>query len=360
MICDSQRSRVANRTNHKSPITNRIVYHSWLSLSDLFSRRRKDEPDAADGGADSPVHPTKALAKFLVEPERQAAAAAARPRSGRRHQRHVLRRRARLQDPRREYLQGHRSPHHGGQARGAAGVLREAILAGSGSVDGILCWDVFDYLDRPAAQALARAARSRSCGLTARCSRCSPPPSRRRRTAPIYTKYVVVDRQTLQYRPYPAARGKQRPLLNRDIQRMFEPLRITEQFLLKNNLREVLFRKPARRRATRRARRTLAAQAMARPVIALLTDFGTRDHYAARCAASRSASVPTRRSSTSRTRLPPQDVLGGALELAVGVQVLSATARSFSASWIRASDRRGAASPRRRRLSSSSRPTTVC
>jgi hypothetical protein len=56
---------------------------------------------------------------------------------------------------------------------------------------------------------------------------------------------VVVDRQTMQYRPYGAARGKQRPLVNRDIQRMFEPLRISEQFLLKNNLREVLFRKPA-------------------------------------------------------------------------------------------------------------------
>ena len=25
-----------------------------------------------------------------------------------------------------------------------------------GSVDGILCWDIFDYVDRPAAQALAR------------------------------------------------------------------------------------------------------------------------------------------------------------------------------------------------------------
>jgi hypothetical protein len=39
-----------------------------------------------------------------------------------------------------------------------------------------------------------------------------------------------------------AARPKQRPLPNRDIQRLFEPLRIVEQFLLKNNLREVLFR----------------------------------------------------------------------------------------------------------------------
>ena len=49
----------------------------------------------------------------------------------------------------------------------------------------------------------------------------------------------------LQYRSYEAARAKQRPLLNRDIQRLFEPLRITEIFLLKTNLREVLFRKPA-------------------------------------------------------------------------------------------------------------------
>ena len=62
---------------------------------------------------------------------------------------------------------------------------------------------------------------------------------------PTYTKFVVVNRQTLQYRPYAAAAGKRRPLLNRDIERMFEPLRVTEQFLLKNNLREVLFRKPA-------------------------------------------------------------------------------------------------------------------
>jgi hypothetical protein len=56
---------------------------------------------------------------------------------------------------------------------------------------------------------------------------------------------VVVDRQTLQYRPYAAARGKRRPLLNRDIERMFDPMRVTEQFLLKNNLREVLLRKPS-------------------------------------------------------------------------------------------------------------------
>ena len=41
-----------------------MVYHSSLSLSDLFSRKRKDE--TADPGAHWPVYPTKALAKFLT------------------------------------------------------------------------------------------------------------------------------------------------------------------------------------------------------------------------------------------------------------------------------------------------------
>src|SRR4051812_22008521 len=37
-----------------------------MALSDLFSRRRKDDSDGAEpGAADSPVYPTKALAKFL-------------------------------------------------------------------------------------------------------------------------------------------------------------------------------------------------------------------------------------------------------------------------------------------------------
>ena len=40
-----------------------MVYHSSLSLSDLFSRKRKDE--TADTGVAWPVYPTKALAKFL-------------------------------------------------------------------------------------------------------------------------------------------------------------------------------------------------------------------------------------------------------------------------------------------------------
>ena len=69
-------------------------------------------------------------------------------------------------------------------------------------------------------------------------------PRKRRRRTKTYTRFVVVDDATHSApRRMPAARGKQKPLPNRDIQRMFEPLRITDQFLLKTNTREVLFRK---------------------------------------------------------------------------------------------------------------------
>ena len=110
-------------------------------------------------------------------------------------------------------------------------------------MDGVLCWDLFDYLDKHAAAALAsqivRDAEAGGRGARvlqhARAERAGPG-----RSTPSTSSSI---RRTLQYRPYPAARGKQRPFQNRDIQRMFEPLRITEQFLLKSHMREVLFRK---------------------------------------------------------------------------------------------------------------------
>ena len=216
----------------------------WLSLSDLFSRRRKDEPDASDSGADSPVHPTKALGKFLasLNARSQPLLLDLGPVVGtnvtffgeelgckilvenlfKDVDRHIT----------------------DGKLDELPAFFEKRFSQEAGSVDGILCWDLFDYMDRPAAQSLARQLVRilRPDGaLLAQFSTVAPAPS----SGPTYTKYVVVDRQLLQYRPYAAARGKQRPLVNRDIQRMFEPLRITEQFLLKNNLREVLFRKAA-------------------------------------------------------------------------------------------------------------------
>ena len=112
-----------------------------------------------------------------------------------------------------------------------------------GTVDGVLCWDVLDYLDRPAAQALAT-----SLASLLRPDGCllgffSTADSREA----VYTKYVVVDESTLRYRTYPASRPRQRSLLNGDIIKLFKDLRVTDSFLMKSNVREMLFRKPAAR-----------------------------------------------------------------------------------------------------------------
>ncbi len=112
-----------------------------------------------------------------------------------------------------------------------------------GTVDGVLCWDVLDYLDRPAAQALA----------TALSSALKPDGcllgffSTAEQRESVYTKYVVVDEANLRYRTYPASRPRQRSLLNGDIIKLFKDLRVTDSFLMKSKLREMLFRKPSRR-----------------------------------------------------------------------------------------------------------------
>ncbi len=112
-----------------------------------------------------------------------------------------------------------------------------------GSVDGILCWDILDYLDRPAAQALA----------TALCRLLKPDGcllglfSTAETPGQVYTKYVVVDESTLRYRTYPGLRQRQRSLLNGDIIKLFKDLRVTDSFLMKSKLREMLFRKPVPR-----------------------------------------------------------------------------------------------------------------
>ena len=119
--------------------------------------------------------------------------------------------------------------------------LKKRFPQADGSVDGILCWDLIDYMDRAAAQALAneltRVLRPDGALLgffgTAQARE------------PRYTKYVIVDEVNLKHRPYPAARGRQAILLNRDIIRLFHGLRVSDSLLLQNNLREILFRKPA-------------------------------------------------------------------------------------------------------------------
>jgi Methyltransferase domain len=118
--------------------------------------------------------------------------------------------------------------------------LKKRLPQADGTVDGILCWDLLDYMDRASAQALAdqltRVLRPDGALLAFFAS------AQTRETR--YTKYIIVDEVNLKHRPYPAARPRQAILLNRDIIRLFNSLRVSDSFLLQNNQREVLFRKP--------------------------------------------------------------------------------------------------------------------
>jgi hypothetical protein len=213
-----------------------------VALSDLFIRRRKDEGESSDAGVATlpPVH-TKALPKFLK-------ALSARPQP-------------KLLDlgP----VVGHNVTFFGEQLGCKISIedvaadlerhAREAkldalpaffatrFLQPDDSYDGILCWDTFDYLDKKAGPVLAKqlARLLKPDGVLLAIFNASEPKSE----PAMYTKNIVVDATTLKQRPYPATRGRLKPILNRDIIRMFEPLRVTEQFLLKTNVREVLFRK---------------------------------------------------------------------------------------------------------------------
>lgn len=217
-----------------------------MAFSDLFARLRRDEDgvDADAAASDSPVQATRALARFLagLGSRQQPVLLDLGPVVGsnvtffgeevgckilvedlsKDIDRHVIQ--AKVDE--------------------LPAFFDTRFPQGADSIDGILCWDVFDYLERPAAERLARQLTRvlRPDGvLLAFFSTADP----RSTIQPTFTRHAVMDRTHLQCRSYRSARAKQRPLLNRDIQRLLEPLRITENFLLKANLREVLFRKPA-------------------------------------------------------------------------------------------------------------------
>lgn len=210
-----------------------------MTLSDLFARRRKDEP-----GADGPVQPTKALDRFLagLGGRQQLVLLDLGPVVGSNVTffGEQIGCKIFVEDLSKD-VDRHVTEDKIDQL---PSFLDARLPYDDETIDGILCWDVFDYLDKPSARALAQQLTRvlRPDGvLLAFFSTAAPQPG----TKPSYTRHVVVDQLTLQHRSYPAARGKQAPHLNRDIQIMFEPLRISEQFLLKTNMREVLFRKPA-------------------------------------------------------------------------------------------------------------------
>jgi hypothetical protein len=121
-----------------------------------------------------------------------------------------------------------------------AGTLDKRFRHDDSSVDGILCWDVFDYLPKAAAQALARQIvrmlRPGGSVMGFFCSTAAPV------KAP-YTKYEIADDKTLRHRPHAGIGGAKHVLLNRDIIKMFDGLIVADSFLLKSNTREILLKR---------------------------------------------------------------------------------------------------------------------
>ena len=108
-----------------------------------------------------------------------------------------------------------------------------------GTVDGVLLWDLYDYLDRPSAQVLAttlvRLLRPDGAllGLFGNANHVGSG----------CTKYIVLDESHVRQRAHASVVVRQGFLQNRDIIKMFDGLRVSDAFLLQTGRREMLFRK---------------------------------------------------------------------------------------------------------------------
>jgi hypothetical protein len=131
--------------------------------------------------------------------------------------------------------------HARGSEISFAEVLKSRLKHDPGSVDGILCWNFFDFLEPAAAQVLAGALTKllRPEGAVLGFFTTVGVPDAR------FSKFVIMDEDTLKQRPYSSGGKRQTALPNRDIIRMFDGLKVSESFLLKTNIREFFFRKPA-------------------------------------------------------------------------------------------------------------------
>jgi hypothetical protein len=118
-------------------------------------------------------------------------------------------------------------------------LLETRFRHADASIDGVLCWDFFDFLDKPGAQVLARqVARMLKPGGAVMGFFCTAASERAQ-----FTKYEVVDETALRHRHHAGHGGAKQVLLNRDIIKMFDGLIVSDSFLLKSNTREILLRK---------------------------------------------------------------------------------------------------------------------
>lgn len=128
---------------------------------------------------------------------------------------------------------------------GSTDGLAEALttrVAGAVSepVHGVLCWDVFDCLDRATARALAACLRNvlRPKGVLHGLFGTTAG------DLDFRTKFIVQTDTSVKCRREPAARLRRYALQTGEITRLFEGLSTIESVLLQNHTREVLLRKP--------------------------------------------------------------------------------------------------------------------
>jgi 2-polyprenyl-3-methyl-5-hydroxy-6-metoxy-1,4-benzoquinol methylase len=219
-----------------------------MDLRSLFGRRSPEPQGGGDApaSADDPTYPTKALGKFLklLQARENPALIDLGPVVGGNvtYFGEQLGCRIRVEDIATDIERYAKE----GKLDELPAFLKSRFKQEPETVDGVLCWDVFDFLDRPSAQALADTLMRLLRPDGALLGFFSTTEGRPQ----VYTKFMVIDDKTLRYRTYPASRPRQKVLQNRDLNKMFEGLRVTESFLMKNSVREILFRKPAYLTAT--------------------------------------------------------------------------------------------------------------
>jgi hypothetical protein len=127
--------------------------------------------------------------------------------------------------------------------RNAADTMVTALAGrlhhGDETIDGILCWDLFDFLDRATGQAIAtRLMKMLKSGgaLHALFGTANGDLTH-------YTRFMVEAEGNLRQRPYPATKTKRTVRLQGEITRLFDALKVMESVLLKTGMRETLFRK---------------------------------------------------------------------------------------------------------------------
>lgn len=135
-----------------------------------------------------------------------------------------------------EHAAGHTDPEN----NGLLSLIDGRLSHQAGSIDGVLCWDVFDYLDLAAAESLAQQIIRILKPGGAVFALFSESKSSER----DYAKYAIVDTDHLESRTHSATRSKTRWWGSRDVYRLFHGLTVGETYLLKVRIREMLFQKP--------------------------------------------------------------------------------------------------------------------